>query len=137
MKRDVLLCVDDEQQVVDSLKLLFEDDFDVITYTSSKDGLEEYIRNPDIIAVISDHRMPMMNGLQMLIKMKESCPDRKTFNIIYSGYSELEGEMSNMIAAKVISEFLTKSCPTKMLINIVNEGVKKIKKLREKEAEIL
>lgn len=127
------MIVDDEQQIVDTLQLLFEPEYHVIGFTQPQAALEEYINNPSIVAVISDHRMPLMNGLQMFSKMKEACPDRKSFNIIYTGYSEMEGEMNHMIGSRVIHEFLTKSCPTKLLMSVLDSGIKRIKSLPENQ----
>ena len=80
----------------------------------------------DVRLILSDHRMPDMNGLQMLKKIRETMPERAFYTIIYSGYSEVEGEMGEMIRAKVINEFLTKSCPPKLLLQAVASGIKKI-----------
>lgn len=126
MKKHALLCVDDEFEIVKSLKLLFEDDFDVFTSTEPVLALNILRENERIVAIISDHRMPEMNGLQFLKKVKELFPNRSMYNIIYSGYSEVEDDMQEMVKARVINEFLTKSCPAKMLIQTVTNGIEKV-----------
>ena len=127
MKREVIMCVDDEKQILDSLSLLFEDEYDVLTFTNPELALKEYLINPSIIAVISDHRMPMMKGIQMFQEMKKKMPNRVCFNVLYTGYSEMEAEMGEMIKTKVINEFLTKACPTKLLMNTIESGIQRVK----------
>jgi len=121
------MCVDDDPEIGKSLRLLFEDDFHVLTFTEPKNAIKELETNKKVSVIISDHRMPEMNGLQFLMKVKELYPEFRTYNIIYSGYSEVEAEMDNMIKAKVIDEFLTKSCPTRLLTAAVTNGIMRAK----------
>lgn len=82
-----ILCVDDEENVLKSLcRLFMDDDYDLITATSGEAGLEELDNNPDVQLVISDYRMPGMNGVDFL---KEVCVRRPdTVRIVLSGYAD-------------------------------------------------
>ncbi|MBU0682440.1 MAG: response regulator [Proteobacteria bacterium] len=82
-----ILCVDDEENVLKALRRLFMDDeYDIITVTSGEEGLEALNTNPDVQLVISDYRMPGMNGVDFL---KEVCVRRPdTVRLVLSGYAD-------------------------------------------------
>ncbi len=79
--------MDDEKNVLRSLKRLFLDsDYEIITAESGDEGLE-LLRNEDLIQiVISDYRMPGMNGIDFLKEVCERWPD--TVRMVLSGYAD-------------------------------------------------
>ncbi len=86
--RQTLLIVDDESNVLKSLKrLLFETDYRVLTAESGKEGLKVFENESSIQLVISDYRMPEMNGVEFLKRVKEVYPN--TIRIILSGYADV------------------------------------------------
>ncbi|MCS6990042.1 MAG: response regulator [Chloroherpetonaceae bacterium] len=93
-----VLFVDDEPNIVQSLSLLF-DDYDVLTATSGEEALK-YFRNgnvPDVI--VSDQRMPMMTGVELLQKVKELSPN--TVRILLTGYSDLDAIIDSVNAGEI------------------------------------
>ncbi|MCK4605752.1 MAG: response regulator [candidate division Zixibacteria bacterium] len=99
-----LLIVDDEPNVLRSLKrLLFETDCKILTAQSGSDGLEMFEKH-NIQLVISDFRMPEMDGVEFLAQVKAKHPD--TIRIILSGYADVaaivaainEGEIYKFVA---------------------------------------
>ncbi|WP_321491980.1 response regulator [uncultured Desulfobacter sp.] len=86
--RRTVLCVDDEKQILSSLKrLLRKENFDLFTATNGEDGLK-IMASRDIHLVISDHRMPDMSGISFLAKVRETYPD--TIRILLTGYTEID-----------------------------------------------
>lgn len=86
--RQTLLIVDDESNVLKSLKrLLFDTDYRVLTAESGDEGLKMFENESSIQLVISDYRMPEMNGVEFLKRVKELYPD--TIRIILSGYADV------------------------------------------------
>ncbi|MBI5741107.1 MAG: response regulator [Nitrospirae bacterium] len=82
-----ILCVDDEENVLRSLKRIFLDaDYDILTATSGEEGLEILGRADPVHIIISDYRMPGMNGVDFLRKVYRSRPD--TIRIVLSGYAD-------------------------------------------------
>jgi two-component system NtrC family sensor kinase len=82
-----ILCVDDEENVLKALRRLFmDDDYDIITATSGEQGLEELEENPGVQVVVSDYRMPGMNGVDFLKEVYGRRPD--TVRIVLSGYAD-------------------------------------------------
>ena len=82
-----ILCVDDERNVLKALERLFmESDYEIITATSGEEGLEILRNTKPVQLVISDYRMPRMNGVDFL---KEVCNIRpETVRIVLSGYAD-------------------------------------------------
>lgn len=81
-----ILFVDDEVPILRSLNRLFMDtEYEVFTAGSGEEALE-ILADEKIDLVITDMRMPVMDGYQLLEKIKELHPN--TLRIILSGYSE-------------------------------------------------
>lgn len=81
-----ILCVDDEQNVLNALKRLFIDNEYVIsTALSGQDGLK-ILEREHAHVIISDYRMPGMNGVEFLKEVCSIHPD--TVRIVLSGYAD-------------------------------------------------
>jgi len=76
MKLPRILYVDDETINLELLQLTFMEKFDVITAESAEEGLSLLALNPDIHVIISDLRMPVMNGLDFIKEIKQQYPDK-------------------------------------------------------------
>ncbi|MFQ3597139.1 MAG: response regulator [Chloroherpetonaceae bacterium] len=93
-----ILFVDDEPQIVQSLSLLF-DDYDVITATSGEEALKHFKNGnaPDV--VVSDQRMPMMTGVELLQKVRDLSPN--TVRILLTGYSDLDAVIDSVNSGEI------------------------------------
>ena len=100
-----LLLVDDEPNIVASLKRLFRQDGHVIlTANSGPEGLE-LLSKHKVDVIISDQRMPGMTGVEFLRAAKVNYPD--TIRIVLSGYTELQS-VTAAINEGAVYRFLTK-----------------------------
>ena len=82
-----ILFVDDEANILSSLKRLFRPcGYQILTAESGKQGLE-IMGQETVDLVVSDMRMPEMNGAQFLEKVRERWPD--TIRILLTGYAEI------------------------------------------------
>lgn len=91
----VLLCIDDEPNILNALKrLLRKEDFRLLTANGGKEGLRILAENK-VHVVVSDQRMPEMSGTEFLKQVKESHPD--IIRIILTGYTDVDsiGEAIN------------------------------------------
>ncbi|MCK5313063.1 MAG: response regulator [Desulfobacteraceae bacterium] len=85
---NAILFVDDEKSVLNSLKrLLRKEDYKILTATSGKEGLD-ILNSNEIQVVISDQRMPEMDGTEFLAEVKKEYPD--IIRIILSGYTDVD-----------------------------------------------
>ena len=83
-----VLCVDDEENILHSLKrLLRKEGYRLLTATSGAKGLK-VLKENDVHVVISDQRMPEMSGTEFLAKVKENYPD--VIRIVLTGYTEVD-----------------------------------------------
>jgi HD-like signal output (HDOD) protein len=84
MKR--ILLVDDEVQILKSLsRAFFDTDYDILTAENGEAALKILEEN-EVNLVISDMRMPIMDGYELLSRIKSKHP--KVMRVILSGYSE-------------------------------------------------
>lgn len=88
MREDVtILCVDDEANVLKSLKRLFlDEEYEILTAESGQKGLELLEQHQPVQIVISDYRMPEMDGVAFLKQIHDRWPE--TIRIILSGYAD-------------------------------------------------
>ncbi|MEW6279077.1 MAG: ATP-binding protein, partial [Candidatus Eremiobacterota bacterium] len=77
-----VLVVDDEPQVLSTLRDLLEDDYDLITVTDGRQALE-VLRDRDISVVLTDQRMPSMTGDQLLARAAECS---RATRVLLTGY---------------------------------------------------
>jgi response regulator RpfG family c-di-GMP phosphodiesterase len=86
-EKRTILCVDDEQDILDSLYDTFMDDYHVLVTTQVSEALRLFDEK-DIALVISDQRMPEMEGSKLLGLINEKKPICK--KILLTGYSDLD-----------------------------------------------
>lgn len=88
MAEDVtILCVDDEANVLKSLKRLFlDEEYEILTAESGKEGLAILERRQPVQVVISDYRMPEMDGVAFFKEVHTRWPE--TIRIVLSGYAD-------------------------------------------------
>ncbi|MFC4308939.1 response regulator [Steroidobacter flavus] len=120
IKRPRVLCVDDEARVVEGLSLHLRREYEVHTAGSGADGLKMLKECGAFAVVISDMRMPAMDGATFLHRVKRTYPD--TTRIL------LTGETGRDTAVQAVNEgqifrFLTKPCPPDQLKAAVDAGV--------------
>lgn len=101
-----LAFVDDEVNILYSIKrLLRKKDWTLLTFVSPEEALIELKGRTDIDIIVSDYRMPGMNGVEMLKLMKHDCPD--ALRIILSGHADLQGILEAVNQAEIY-RFITK-----------------------------
>lgn len=82
-----ILCVDDERNVLRSLERMFlDDDYEIALACSGEDGLKIMEESGPFQVIISDYRMPVMNGVDFLREVYEKWPH--TVRIVLSGYAD-------------------------------------------------
>ncbi|MCL4457060.1 MAG: response regulator [Nitrospirae bacterium] len=131
-----ILCVDDEQNVLNALKRLFIDEpYEIFTAISGQDGLK-ILEQENVNLVISDYRMPGMNGVEFLREVYRSWPD--TVRIVLSGYADTAAIVS-AINEGHIYKFIPKPWnddDLKVTISNAIERYSLLKKNRELSAEL-
>ncbi|GAB6096449.1 hypothetical protein JCM14469_27020 [Desulfatiferula olefinivorans] len=99
-----VLCVDDEVNILQALKrLLRKENYTLLTASSGEEGLEILAEN-DVHLVMSDQRMPHMNGTEFLAVIKEKYPD--VIRIILTGYTEVDAITDSINRGHIYKFFL-------------------------------
>lgn len=102
--RSQILCVDDEKGVLSSFKRFFGDDnYEIFTAESGQDGLEILEKQDSIQLVISDYRMPGMDGIEFLQRVWARWP--KTVRILISGDADAEQALSAINEGQIYKFF--------------------------------
>jgi CheY-like chemotaxis protein len=107
--------VDDEPHVVGGLSLHLRRRYDVELATSAQAGLE-LLDRLRVAVVISDMRMPGMNGAEFLARASASHPE--TTRVLLTGYAEVDAARRAINEGQVF-RFLIKPCPPPELLRTV------------------
>jgi DNA-binding NtrC family response regulator len=132
----VILLVDDEEMILNSIKSFFaiDSDYDLLTYTSplkALQDLESKIKSVDL--VISDYLMPEMDGITFLSKMKERYP--LVPRILLTGYADKENAIK-AINNVGLYQYIEKPWNNDDLKLIIRNGLEKTILLKQLEEKI-
>jgi CheY-like chemotaxis protein len=120
MSSDRVLFVDDEPRVLQGIQRSLHKLVDLETANSGADGLLKLRDASQFALVISDMRMPNMNGVQFLAKVRIQAPD--AVRMILSGQADLEAAISAVNEGHIY-RFLTKPIGPEHLLSAVNDGL--------------
>lgn len=125
---DTLLIVDDEANILAALGRLFRrDGYRLLRAGGGSEALA-MLDGEEVGVIISDQRMPDMNGVQFLSKARERWPD--TVRIMLSGYTELSS-VTESVNQGAIHKFLTKPWDDEALRATVREAFQLYRVTRE------
>jgi CheY-like chemotaxis protein len=114
-----LLCVDDEPRVLSGLERHLRERFEFLSATSGAAGLDVLSANKDLAIIISDMRMPEMDGATFLKHARSLRPD--AVRILLTGHADIPAAIKAVNQGQIF-RFLTKPCPPDDLIIVVNEA---------------
>jgi diguanylate cyclase (GGDEF)-like protein len=123
--RHTVLCVDDEPQVLAGLSLQLGRRYEVLTASSGAQALEVLGQHHCIAAIISDMRMPRMDGATFLSRARALAP--RAARILLTGQSDLQSAIAAVNEAQVL-KFLSKPCLPPVLHAAVECGIEHYRK---------
>jgi CheY-like chemotaxis protein len=106
--RNQVLCVDDEPMVLEGLTLQLRRHYDVATAPSGAIALEMLASAPGTAVVISDMRMPGMDGATFLTRARHLVPEAT--RVLLTGQADLSSAVAAVNEGQIF-RFLTKPCP--------------------------
>jgi DNA-binding NarL/FixJ family response regulator len=115
-----VLFVDDEPNVLDGIRRQLRNHLDIETAVGAAAGLEIVKTKGPFAVVISDMRMPDMNGARFLAKVNEISPP--TIRMVLSGQSDLDSAVAAVNEGHIF-RFLMKPCDTDKLLDVINSGI--------------
>ncbi len=105
--KPVILYVDDEEINLKIFELNFSKGYEVFISQTPFDGLKTLDKNKNISVVISDMRMPEMNGIEFINKARQKFPSIKYF--LLTGF-DITPEIELALEEGIISKYFQKPC---------------------------
>lgn len=118
MEENVLL-VDDNTELLDSYRRYFYKIFNLSTASSPSEGLV-LLKERQFMVVVSDLKMPQMDGIRFLSLAKEISPD--TTRIMLTGYADVKNAI-DAVNQGHIYRFLTKPSPPEDIERTIRSGI--------------
>jgi CheY-like chemotaxis protein len=118
--RPVVLVVDDEPDILEAVALQIQRECKVVTADCGAEALRILAESGPIAAVISDQRMPGMDGIELLRRVQLEYPD--TTRVLQTAQSDLNAAISAINDGGVF-RYLSKPIPTEELRATVREAV--------------
>jgi response regulator RpfG family c-di-GMP phosphodiesterase len=116
-----ILFVDDDVNILAAFERHLHRKYDLVTSDSAAKALEILQTQGPFAAVISDYRMPDMNGIQFLSQVHRSAPN--TVRIMLTGQADMQAAIDGINEGHLF-RFLVKPCLTETIIQTVNDAVR-------------
>ncbi len=114
-----VLCVDDDNRILNALVMLLENHYDVLTTTNPLEAIE-ILKTQSIAIIISDQRMPEMLGIELLDTAKTISPS--TIRILLTGFSDMDAVIHSVNESEVY-RFIAKPWANDTLLNTLQEAI--------------
>jgi DNA-binding NtrC family response regulator len=98
VKKGRILCVDDEPNILRSLKWLLQRQFEVTVAPGGREALA-LLAEGDFDVVVSDQRMPDMSGAELLREVRRLSP--RSMRILLTGYSDIQAILRSVNEGEV------------------------------------
>ena len=113
-KKPEILCVDDEPQVLEGIRLHLKQRFTVHLASGGAQGLEVLRDNKDIAVIMSDMRMPIMDGAKFLSAARLVAP--QAVRLLLTGYTDMQAAVAAVNEGQIF-RFISKPCPPDQLLS--------------------
>jgi response regulator RpfG family c-di-GMP phosphodiesterase len=116
-----ILLVDDEVLLLDSLRRELGFKYSIETAQSGSEALEMIGKNGPYAVIVSDYRMPVMDGIEFLAKAKEITPD--SVRMMLTGNTDLLTAIEAINQGQIF-RYLPKPCSGEQLSSILDAGIR-------------
>lgn len=140
-ERHNILLIDDDERILRSLRALLRSDYKVKVTTDPHEAID-YLKKNNVMAIVSDMRMPIMNGVEVLQQAMQVSPG--TMRLLLTGYADKESVIDSVNHGEIyryinkpwdgdtlkaqIAEAVDVAVRTYHLVNIAEEELKNAKK---------
>lgn len=128
-----ILFVDDEANALAGYERNLHREFLVTTATGGEQALEALNANGPFAVIVSDMRMPGMNGAELLARVRANSPD--TVRMLLTGHSDLNAAISAVNEGQIF-RYLTKPCEKSVLVEAVKSCIEQYR-LRSNEKALI
>jgi response regulator RpfG family c-di-GMP phosphodiesterase len=127
-----VLCVDDEPLVLQGLRRNLRR-FEVVIADGGPAALRIMQEEAPFAVIVSDMRMPVMNGAEFLARAREQAPE--SVRVLLTGHADLDSALAAVNQGQIY-RFLTKPCPPEVLTATLEAGAEQFR-LIHSERELL
>jgi signal transduction histidine kinase len=129
--KPVLVVVDDEPDMLQSVHDLLRMDYQVHTFKRGSDALEFLRSTPRAHVILSDQRMPGMSGVEVLREAMAIRPE--TTRLLFTAYTDLHAVVEAINQGNVF-RYIAKPCDPEFLSAIVRQAVEHHELIVEKNS---
>lgn len=133
MDKHPILVVDDEEEILFSLRGLLRQDFELHTATSGAEALD-IMRRHTIHVLMTDQRMPQMTGVELLAQSRAVCPE--AVRIVFTGYADIKAVIDAVNEGQIF-RYLTKPWDPDELVAALRQGCDEYDKLTARRVLLL
>ena len=116
-----ILCVDDEPRVLEGLRRHLRERFEVLTAGGGAEALNYLSTVKDLAVVVSDMRMPEMDGATVLRHTRILRPH--AVRILLTGQADMAAAIKAINEGQIF-RFLTKPCAAEQFMSVIDEAVR-------------
>ena len=116
-----ILCVDDEPRVLEGLRRHLRERFEVITACGGPEALNFLTTVKDLAVVVSDMRMPEMDGATVLRHTRVLRPS--AVRILLTGQADMAAAIKAINEGQIF-RFLTKPCAADQFMSVIDEAIR-------------
>lgn len=128
-----ILVVDDEPEILLSLRGLLRQEFELHTAESGPEALD-IMRRHVIHVLMTDQRMPQMTGVELLQQSREVCPE--AVRIVFTGYADIKAVIDAINRGQIF-RYLTKPWDPDELISVLRQGCEEYDQLSQRRVLLL
>ena len=128
-RRHSILVIDDEPDVVESVRDLLRLDYRVLGATRAREGIG-ILAQEAIDVVMTDQRMPEMTGVELLHHVRETHPD--AIRLLFTGYADIRAVIDAINRGSVY-RYITKPWDPDELQSIIRDAVERHDLIEERQ----
>jgi response regulator RpfG family c-di-GMP phosphodiesterase len=119
-----ILFVDDDRNILSSFQRQFHSSYETLIAENSNEGLKIIEMEGPVAVVVSDYRMPEMNGVEFLTRVREISPD--TVRFMLTGQADMEAVIKVINEGRIF-RLLTKPCMPDLMKKNIEDGIDQYK----------
>ncbi len=120
-KKPRILCVDDEENILNAIQRSLRKKYDIVTAGGGQEGLDLMASKGPFDVVVSDMKMPEMNGATFLRHARQLYPD--TVRVLLTGFADLDTVVT-AVNEGYIYRFLAKPCSASVLADAIDGAIR-------------
>lgn len=128
-----VLCVDDDPNILRAYSRTLRSKFELDTAASGEEAIRILAERGPYAVVVSDMRMPGMDGVELLRRVRETAPD--TVRMMLTGNADQQTAIDAVNEGHIF-RFITKPCPPEVFARMIEAGLEQYR-LVTAERELL